>query len=163
MRSWAKMTFIVYFYQCGTLTKRDTYPRCFFFTEIQSWFWYKLCICMAFVFISTRPFYTVITMLMQYKNVRDHELFKKTFSFTVIKWVILIPQFNSVKCRWPERDWANTSTMQVAWPRKNLWICFLFLSKLDWTEITSSLWSRPAVLRKSSQTNRKCHQLKILL
>lgn len=59
---------------------------------------------MAFVFISTRPFYTVITMLMQYKNVRDHELFKKTFSFTVIKWVILIPQFNSVKCRWPERD-----------------------------------------------------------
>ena len=69
---------------------------------------------MAFVFTSTRPLQTVITMLMQYRNARDHELFTKRFSFTVIKWVILILQFNSVKCRRPERDLANTSTMQVA-------------------------------------------------
>lgn len=59
---------------------------------------------MAFVFTSTRPLQTVITMLMQYRNVRDHELFTKRFSFTAIKWVILILQFNSVKCRRPERD-----------------------------------------------------------
>lgn len=59
---------------------------------------------MAFVFTSTRPLHTVIAMLMQYRNVRDHELFKKRFSFTVIKWVIRILQFNSVRCRWPERD-----------------------------------------------------------